>query len=102
MDDTAVTVFASFQPIAGKELELQTLLSWMVERTRAEPGCERYDLYRRHDAGKTFHLLERYHSREALEEHRASDHYVEYRRRVDDLLEEPVAVLVLDGLAVVR
>lgn len=99
MDDDAVTVFASFRPIGGREHELQGLLSWMVERTRAEPGCERYDLYRRHD-DRTFHLFERYRSNEALEQHRASDHYVEYRRRVGDLLEEPIEVLVLDGLPV--
>lgn len=102
MDDSAVIVFASFRPIAGKERELQELLLWMVERSRSEPGCERYDLYRRHDGGETFHLFEGYRDGEALEQHRATDHYVEYRRRVGDLLEVPIDVLVLDGLAVAR
>ena len=102
MDDNAVIVFASFRPIAGKEQELHDLLSWMVEHTRREPGCERYDLYRRHDGGGTFHLFERYRNNEALEQHRASGHYVDYRRRVGDLLEEPIDVLVLDDLAVAR
>jgi quinol monooxygenase YgiN len=98
VEDIAVIVFASFRPIAGKEHELQELLSWMGEHTRKEPGCERYDLYRRHDDGETFHLFERYRDNEALEQHRASDHYIEYRRRVGDLLQEPIDVLVLDGL----
>jgi len=102
MDDNAVIVFASFRPIAGKQRELQDLLSWMVEHTRREPGCEVYDLYVRHDDGETFHLFERYRSEEALEQHRASDHYIEYRRRVGDLLDGPIDVLVLDGLAVAR
>jgi quinol monooxygenase YgiN len=99
-EDKAVIVFASFRPIAGKKRELQELLSWMVEHTRKEPGCERYDLYRRLDDIETFHLFERYCDNEALEQHRASDHYIEYRRRVEDLLQEPIDVLVLDGLAV--
>ena len=98
MDDQAVIVFASFRPIAGKEAELHDLLSWMVGHTRDEPGCERYDLYRKRGDGDTFHLLERYRDAEALEAHRASDHYVEYRRKVTDLLQEPIEVLVLDGL----
>jgi quinol monooxygenase YgiN len=98
MSDNAVNVFASFRPIAGKEAELQELLSWMVGHTRAEPGCERYDLYRKQGDGETFHLFERYRDDEALEAHRASDHYVEYRRKVTDLLQEPIDVLVLDGL----
>ena len=102
MDDNAVIVFASFRPIAGKERDLQDLLSWMVEHTRGEPGCEVYDLYGRHDDGGTFHLFERYRNKEALEQHRASDHYIEYRRRVEELLEGPIDVLVLDGLAVAR
>lgn len=98
MDDKAVIVFASFRPIPGKERELQELLSWMVGHTRAELGCERYDLYRRQGDGETFHLFERYRDGEALEAHRAADYFVEYRRKVADLLEEPIDVLVLDGL----
>jgi quinol monooxygenase YgiN len=98
MDDQAVIVFASFRPIAGKEAALQELLSWMVGHTRAEPGCERYDLYRKQGGGETFHLFERYRDPDALESHRASAHYVEYRSKVGDLLQEPIDVLVLDAL----
>jgi quinol monooxygenase YgiN len=102
MDDNAVIVFASFRPIAGQEDRLHELLSWMVEHTRKEPGCERYDLYRLKGSGETLHIFERYRDDEALEAHRASDHYVEYRRQVSDLLQGPLEVLVLDGLDVAR
>jgi quinol monooxygenase YgiN len=102
MEEKTVIVFASFRPIAGKEAVLQDLLSWMVGHTRAEPGCERYDLYRKQGDGDTFHLFERYRDGEALDAHRASDHYLEYRRRVADLLEAPIDVLVLDGLDTTR
>lgn len=106
MDDNPVIVFASFQPGVGKERELHDLLSWMVERTRQEPGCECYDLYQRHSDGasadETFHLFERYRDDEALQAHRGSDHYVEYRRLVGDLLVGPIDVLVLDALDIAR
>jgi quinol monooxygenase YgiN len=98
--DGAVSVFASFRPAAGREGEVRDLLGWMVERTRAEPGCERYDLFEERDAGGVLHLFERYRDQAALEAHRATDHYVEYRRRVADLLREPVGVVVLDPVDV--
>ena len=96
MTENPVSVFASFRPRAGNEDALRSLLTWMVERTRAEPGCERFDLYEERDAGGALHLFERYRGPKALEAHRASEHYVEYRRQVADLLEEPIRVVVLD------
>lgn len=100
MADTAIIVFASFRAIAGKEEPLQELLSWMVGNTRAEPGCERYDLYRQQGADGTFHLFERYRSAEALDEHRAAPYYLEYRQRVTDLIEGSVDVALLEPIDV--
>ena len=98
MSDEPVIVFASFRPSPGKEDEVEALLSWMIGHTRAEPGCERYDLYRAQGGGPTFHLFERYRNSDALEAHRAAEYFVEYRRKVVDLLEEPIDVLVLNAL----
>jgi quinol monooxygenase YgiN len=97
MDDTAVIVFASFRPAEGQASHVHELLSWMVEHTRQEPGCERYDLYRT-EGDATFHLFERYRDDEALQAHRGSDHYVEYRRRIVDMLDGPIDVLILDAV----
>lgn len=96
----AVTVFASFTPAGGKEQELRDLLEWMVVRTRAEPGCERYDLYRRQGDEVSFHLFERYRDDGALQAHRATPHYVEYRERVVAMLDGAIGVVVLDGVDV--
>ena len=93
-----VSVFASFHSHPGREADVRDLLMWMVERTRAEPGCERYDLYEERDAGGTLHLFERYRDQEALEAHRATEHYVEYRRKVADMLRNPIGVVVLDPI----
>ena len=96
----AVTVFASFTPAEGKADELRDLLRWMVGHTRAEPGCERYDLFRRQGAEVSFHLFERYRDDDALRAHRATPHYVEYRERVVAMLEGAIGVVVLDGVDV--
>jgi quinol monooxygenase YgiN len=94
--DRAVSVFASFHPHPGREADLRALLTWMVERTRAEPGCERYDLYEERDAGGALHLFERYRDDGALEAHRATEYYVEYRRQVGEMLRDQIGVLVLE------
>ncbi|KCB06382.1 putative quinol monooxygenase, partial [Mycobacterium tuberculosis] len=43
-------------------------------------------------------LFERYRSRIALDEHRGSPHYLNYRAQVGELLTRPVAVTVLAPL----
>ena len=100
MTNDAIVVFASFRPVQGKQEELHEILSWMVENTRTEPGCERYDLYRQQGADGAFHLFERYRDQEALEAHRAASYYVEYRRRVVDLIEGEIGVALLDPIDV--
>ena len=98
MAEQGVSVFASFRPHPGREADLRALLEWMVERTRAEPGCERYDLYEERDAGRVLHLFERYRDQGSLEAHRDTEHYVAYRRRVAEMLRDPIGVVVLDPI----
>jgi quinol monooxygenase YgiN len=68
----------------------------MVRATRTEAGCLRYDLYRAGTDPPTFHLFETYVDGAALEAHRATQHYVEYRQTVPELLSEPIGVVVLE------
>jgi quinol monooxygenase YgiN len=92
------SVFVTFQPHPERAARLRELLGMMVEHTRLEPGCERYDLYRSGDpAAPAFHLFERYVDTAALESHRASDHYRQYRAVLPELLEQPIEVTVLAG-----
>jgi quinol monooxygenase YgiN len=97
MSDASVVVLATFRPIEGRADDVHEVLAWMVANTRAEPGCERYDLYRAVDGG-SFHLIERYTDAAALEAHRAAPYFGEYRRRIADLLEAPVEAVVLTSV----
>ena len=58
-----------------------------------EAGNETYDLYA--DDSGSFHLFERYTDSAALDVHRASDHYRNYRAGVADVLDGTVGVMVL-------
>lgn len=93
-------VFATFHPRQDKVGEVRALLDTMIEHTRAEPGCERYDLYQSGEDQVSFHLFERYRDAEALEEHRAAQHYKDYRAAIPDLLASPIEVAVLSEVDV--
>ena len=88
-----VTVFASFYPKEEARAEFRDLMAMMIEHTRREPGCERYDLYADDNGG--FHLFEIYVDDAALEAHRAAAHYKEYRAKVIDMLDGGIGVIVL-------
>lgn len=71
------------------------LLSLPHRRGRRAAGTSR-----EWETGQTFHLIERYRDEDALDAHRGADYFLEYRRRVQDLIEGPVGVFVLRGLDV--
>lgn len=96
MSSGPAIVFATFRPHPDKVEALRQSLDTMIENSRSEPGCQTYDLYRSGDDGSpVFHLFERYADADALEAHRASEHYKRYRAGLPDLLAEPVEVVVL-------
>lgn len=95
-----VLVFATFRPLEGKEQELLDILAPMLVHTRLEPGNEVYDLYRSEGDAPGYHLFERYTDADALEAHRASDHYKAYRAAIPEILAEPIGVVVLNEVDV--
>jgi quinol monooxygenase YgiN len=90
----SIAVIARFTPRPEFREALHALLEGMTTPTRAESGCRSYDLYESVDGGD-FVLFERYRTRHALEEHRGSTHYQNYRAQLSPLLAEPVAVTEL-------
>ena len=51
-----VTIFATFKPKAGLYEEVLSVLRDVLEPTRAEPGCLRFDLFPGEDRPTTLHL----------------------------------------------
>lgn len=96
-----VAVFATFRPHTEQVGNLLAALEIMIEHTRAEPGCQNYDLYRSgDDDAPVLHLWERYDDMAALEAHRAADYFAAYRAKLPDLLVSPVEVAVLSEVNV--
>ena len=101
MADEPVLVFASFEPLPGKEATVQKILQGMVGPTRQEPGNEIYDLYERKngpDGKRSFHLFEKYTDTSALEYHRETAHNKNYRATITDHLDAPIGVVVLAAI----
>ena len=96
--DEPVVVLATFRSPPGRAAELKETLQTVQASSRAEPGCEVYDMFESVDGPDSYVLFERYRSPAALEAHRDSDHYRAYRAQVPELLAQPVAVTVLRPL----
>ena len=93
-----IVVFASFYPKNKKNNEVKNIILAMIKPTRSEEGNEIYNFYEeKKDDGKniSFHLFEVYKDSAALDFHRNTSHYKNYRSKIVDLLDKPIEVKVL-------
>jgi quinol monooxygenase YgiN len=95
MTDENIIVFATLIPKAGKEAELETFLRGMCAPSRAEKGCVTYNLFKRAEGGSSFHFFEVWSSAAALDSHRLTPHYKNFRARLGDLVEGPPSPIML-------
>jgi quinol monooxygenase YgiN len=72
-----VQLIARHTAAAGMENEVLPLLPKLAAATLTEPGCLAFEIYRRLDDERSYVLLERYASREALDAHRETEHFKE-------------------------
>jgi quinol monooxygenase YgiN len=69
-----VQVIARYTVSVGQVGEVLALVAELAKASLAEPGCRRFDVYRRVDDDRRIVLLARYSSREAHQAHEASEH----------------------------
>ena len=96
-----IVVFASFYPKNEKKNEVKEIILAMVNPTRLEEGNEIYNFYEvKNDDGKniSFHLFEIYKNTVALDFHKNTSHYKNYRSKIVDLLDKPIEVKVLTSI----
>ena len=70
----AVVLVATFHTTPERRGELRRRLLEMVELTRAEPGCLRYDLHDDVDDGQRFVFVETWADEAALNMHMTTSH----------------------------
>ena len=96
-----IVVFASFYQKKDKKDEVKKIILSMVNPTRAEKGNEVYNFYEENNydiKNISFHLFEIYKNNDALDFHRKTSHYKNYRSKIKDLLEKPIEAKILNSL----
>jgi quinol monooxygenase YgiN len=93
-----VCVIARAVAQQGKGDELKALLRGLVQPTRAEAGCQYYELFESNLAG-IFLFNELWESQEHLDAHAASSHFTEIFGKATALLDGPLEVHLLTSVA---
>jgi len=96
-----IVVLASFYSKNDKNNEVKETILTMVDPTRSEEGNEIYNFYEvKNNDGKniSFHLFEVYKDTAALDFHRNTSYYKNYRSKIVDLLDRPIEVKVLNSI----
>jgi|TARA_B100001540_G_scaffold191720_1_gene168990 quinol monooxygenase YgiN len=96
-----IIVLASFYPKKDKMNEAREIILSMIKPTRSEEGNELYNFYEEKNnknINSIFHLFEIYKDTDALDFHRNSTHYKNYRSKIGDLLEKPIEVKILNSI----
>jgi len=96
-----IIVLASFHPKKDKVNEVKEIILSMIKPTRSEEGNELYNFYeeKNNDSNsESFHLFEIYKDSTALDFHRNTTHYKNYRLKITELLEKPVEVKILNSI----
>jgi quinol monooxygenase YgiN len=88
MPQNTVHVIATFFSEMGKEDDMERALLEMIEPTRGEPGCIRYDLLRslKGENYTEFVFVEEWESEAALADHAQTPHFLALRGRVKHLM----------------
>lgn len=81
-----LTIVAQLQAIPGKEAELEALLLSLVSTTRAESGCERYQLHRSVEDPGHYQFHERWTTRQEWETHMEAQHLKDFSERSGGLV----------------
>jgi quinol monooxygenase YgiN len=91
-----IVVVGSLKARPGKEDEAEQVLSGLVEPTHAEAGCILYAMHRGVDDPARFAFVERWESRQHLDDHLATPHIAALLERVDELFAEAPDIVVYD------
>ena len=92
-----IRVIARFVARKGNEDQLRALLQSMLTPTRAEPGCQLYELYESDSRGR-FYLYENWESQSALDQHKATSHFRHLQQAAGEVLAEPFEVNILRAI----
>lgn len=101
MAENKVTVLAKCKAKPGMEDKVRDELMALVEPTRSEAGCINYDLHQSGEDKSLFMLYENWKSKQDLDAHLAKPHLQEFIGKAEDILAEPVEIVLWDMISTV-
>src|SRR5688572_24542663 len=87
-----IHVLALFTAATGKESELERALTALIEPTRKEAGCIRYDLTQGLGKPAAFAFIEEWESAEHLDAHLQTAHVAEVGSKIAPMLGAPISI----------
>jgi len=89
-----VIVVGSFTAREGREADARAAFEALLEPTHAEPGCILYALHQGVDDPRRMAFIERWASREELDDHLRSPHVQQLLARVEELFGDSADIVV--------
>ncbi|MGB5212828.1 MAG: putative quinol monooxygenase [Anderseniella sp.] len=74
----SLTILAQITAVPGKEALVRSELERLVDITRAEEGCEQYDLHQDNENPGLIVFYENWQSRELWQQHMSAPHLAAY------------------------
>lgn len=96
MTEKYLTVVAQIKSRPGMEQRTREELIKLIEPTRLEEGCIRYDLHFSQSDPSEFLFFEYWTNAEALARHSKSDHLTKFKVVAEELLEGPTKITLWD------
>ena len=94
-----ITVIARFKAKQEASSQLKELLLSLIETSRSDKGCIRYDLHQALDDPELFIFYETWENKELLSEHSASACIRQFRSKAKSLLAAPPEVILLSKIS---
>ena len=94
-----VVVVARARAREGKQQEMEQALREAMAPTHEEAGCFRYALHRGIEDDRTFVMIERWRSKEELDQHLATAHIQKLFAALGSVVEAQPEILVLSPIS---
>jgi quinol monooxygenase YgiN len=91
----SITLFATLSIKPGQLQAAKNELAKMLAPSRAEPGCQRYEIYQAEQVENSLHLIETYADHDAMEAHSKSLYFKNMVENIGPLLEKEFAIQTL-------
>ncbi|WP_192348567.1 putative quinol monooxygenase [Algoriphagus sp. Y33] len=85
-----ITAFIRVKKSSADLEKLTSLFTRLIEETRKEPGCQKYELHEVTDQPGLFIMMEEWASEAALEIHNTSKHFMDFVTSAEPYFTAPI------------